>query len=440
MSDQTAQSAEREGRHDDAGNGHRNGDTLPSPEPTSVFVARQPIFGRDLSTYGYELLHRTGLTNNSFSGIDGTSATAQLIANTYLSIGSTQILGEKRAFINFDRNLLVGEYPLVFPPNAVVIEILESVTPDAEVIQACQKLRARGYMLALDDFVGSAELEPLTRLASIIKVDLLATERAEQTRLLSEYGRRGVKMLAEKVETQGAYDEARKMGFEYFQGYFFARPTIVQGREVPGFQRHYLRVLQEISRPELSYQSIEDVVKRETSMCYKLLRYINSSLFGWRTHIESIGHALALLGESEIRKWMSLVVLSGMADRKPKETVVHALHRARFCELLASVSGMTSRKSELFLMGMFSLLDAIIDQSLETALAEIHLADDIRDVLLMRAPADWPVSSIYAMVLAYESADWEGVSAAAARLGIAETVVPQLYLDTSNWVSQVFQG
>ncbi|HYM10988.1 MAG TPA: HDOD domain-containing protein [Bryobacterales bacterium] len=404
-----------------------------------VFVARQAIFDRRLNVYAYELLFRSCSTD-AFGAADGAVATSQVIANSFFSIGVEKILGGKRAFINFPRELLIDERASALPQHLAVIEILETVEPDAEVIAACRHLKAQGYLLALDDFVNHARYAPLVELADIIKVDFRVTAPSERKSLCERYGNSGIRMLAEKVETRDEFEQARAMGYCYFQGYFLSRPALFARRVAPGFKLNYLRLLREMRHCDLELSRIEGLILCDISLSYKLLRYVNSAAFTWSYRIESIRQALVLLGEQEIRKWVSLVALLELAVDKPDELVVTAILRGRFCELLAGRVGLASRKSELFLIGMFSLLDAIMDRPLEELLTEISLRDDVIDVLLGRSPASDRVSSAYSLVRAYEAGDWAELATLADRLGLPKDQIPEIYFDSVSWSDQIFQA
>ena len=403
-----------------------------------VFVARQPIFDRQQRVFGYELLFRSCLTN-AYDGTEGTQATSQVITTSFFSLDMGKILGGKRAFINFNRDLLVGECVSVLPSEIAVVEVLESVEADEQVMAACKHLKERGYLLALDDFVCEERLAPLAEVADIIKVDFLATPEAERRRLVRRYSGRGIKLLAEKVETPEQFRQAYQMGYSYFQGYFFARPVIISGRDIPAFKLHYLQILKEINLPELDYQRLENMIKQEVSLSYKLLRYINSAAFGWRGPIESIRQALVLLGESESRKFVSLVALPFLAQDKPEELVVTAVIRARFCESIAPRVGLSNRKADLFFLGMFSLLDVIMDRPLEEVLAEVGLAPDVREALLEKSCGRNPLGWILELVRCYEAAEWDRLAQAARHLRLPAEVIPDLYLDSVHWADSVFR-
>jgi EAL and modified HD-GYP domain-containing signal transduction protein len=402
-----------------------------------VFVARQPILDRQQRVFGYELLFRSCLVN-AFDGTDSTQATSQVIATSFFSLGIERMVGNKRAFINFDRALLVGDHVSLLPPQVAVVELLESVAPDAEVIAACRRLREQGYLLALDDVISLKRIEPLIHLANILKVDFQRASRTERGKLLRRGRALGIQMLAEKIEAPEEFRRALDLGFDLFQGYFFARPVVIVRREIPAFKLHYLEILQEASRPELDYQRLEDVIKREVALSYKLLRYINSAAFGWRGPIESVKQALVLLGESESRKWISLVALPALAQDKAEALVVQAAIRARFCESLADWAGLGRRRTDLFFLGMFSLLDAMTDRPLEEALSAIPLADDVHEALLGRAPGNSRPAQVYRLVLAYETGQWDQLDVAADQLGVPPGIISDLYVDAVGWADRVF--
>ena len=402
-----------------------------------VFVARQPILDADEHLYAYELLYRSS-RENAFDGSDSSQATSRVISNSLLTIGIDRLVRGHRAFINFDRNMLVNGYAALLPSKAVVVEILEDVEPDEEVVAAVGQLKQQGYLLALDDFVGTDGYDRLIDLADIIKVDFRLTSPGQQARFARRYGARGIRMLAEKVETRDEFHQARQMGYQLFQGYFFSRPSIVAGKQVPGFKLNYLRVLKEISSPQLDYRKVEGIVKYEASLVHKLLRYVNSARFGSNREIGSIRHALALLGETEIRKWISLVALTGLAGDKPRQLVVTAVIRGRFCELIAPRIGLGRRQQEMFLMGMFSLLDAVLDRPMEEIVAEVHLESDLRDTLLEKPSAPSRLRGALAIVQAVEAADWPAVERDAEASGTTLADVSEFYLDSVDWADAIF--
>lgn len=260
-----------------------------------LFIARQPIFTQQQQVYAYELLFRSG-TANAFPEVDANHASARVMVDSLCTLGLETLTGGKRAFINMTRDLLVGDYATLLPKDAAVIEVLESVAPDEKVVAACQRLKEAGYTIALDDFTEKAAMAPLTALADIIKVDFLTTRPGERRALVKRYGPRGVRLLAEKVETPAAFQEAVTFGYHYFQGYFFAKPAVLQTKAAPEFRLTYLSLLQEVVKRDVDLRKVASIVGRDVTLSYKLLRYINSAYFGLRRTISSIPEALGLLG------------------------------------------------------------------------------------------------------------------------------------------------
>ncbi len=410
----------------------------PGAPLTDVFLARQPIFDRTLNLFGYELLYRSCATC-SYDGEDGDLASQRVLAHAAFTFGASFLLGGKRAFVNFTHGLLVGDLPSLLPPNALAVEILETVPVDDALLEACRSLRRRGYLIALDDFVATPENTPLIDLADIIKVDFRMTTESQRRQMIHAYTPAGIRLLAEKVETRQEFEIARDQGFTYFQGYFFARPVVLEQKEIPAQKTHFLRLMAEMQRPQIDYSHIENLIKQETSLCYRLLHYVNSAAFPTRTRIRSIQQALVLAGEDSLRKFVSLAALHGLASGRPNELVETAVLRARFAELLAPETGLAVRCSDLFLMGMFSLLDAMVGRPLEEILRSLPLPDDIQGTLLTHGAGEERVAGVYRLVLAYERADWDAVSALAAGLDLREPTVAALYREAATWTRDVCQ-
>jgi c-di-GMP-related signal transduction protein len=401
-----------------------------------VFVARQAILNRRKELYAYELLFRSNSEKNQFDGGDSTLATSQLIANTLLSTGLEGLLNGKKGFINFDRKMLLDGPWSILPKELAVVEVLETVEPDDEVIEACRRLRDHGYIIALDDFSHHPKLDPLIEIAHIIKVDLRATPRVEQQRLVSKYGKRGIKMLAEKVETLEEFEWAYSTGFDYFQGYFFTKPVVLRGRLTPSWKLSCLRMLQETQREELDFDRLRELIKNDVSFYYKLLRFTNSALFAHNSEIRSIDHALMALGEDGIRRWVMLAALGGLAKDKPHELIVQSMLRAQFAERLAYLAGFDETHN-WYLMGLFSLLDAMLDQTIEDALGQIKISSQVEQTLLHTAPPDDRMASVYALICRYELGDWDAVTKLSKCLGVAVSEVRTAYLDSVLAMAEV---
>src|SRR5690242_11566919 len=400
-----------------------------------LLVARQPIFDAHLQVCAYELLFRSSL-KNSFDGSEGNAATSKVISAVFGSADSERLLGGKRAFLNFPRTLLVQDAASVLPPRSTVIEILETVEPDSEVMEACGRLRALGYQLALDDFVPQKAPHPLIPLADFLKVDFRATTAAEQRSAATRFGSQ-LRLLAEKVETREEFRRAAKQGYEYFQGYFFARPEILSARQIRGNKLNYLRILGELHHPELDFDKLTALLKREHALAYKLLTFVNSALFSRKESIESIHQALTFVGEDAVRKWLLVVGLLDLTSDKPPELALNTLMRARFSELLADRVGLRDRREDCFLMGMFSRLDAMLGRPLEELLKGLNLHEEIGRALLGQPRAGDRLPDVWKTVLAYEAADWSQVDRLASTVKLKTSALGAAYTEAVAWADTV---
>ena len=400
----------------------------------TVFVARQPIFGEGQSTHAYELLFRSGL-ENCCAAMDGDRATLDVIANTFLEIGLDELTAGKPCFINFTRKLIVERTPRLLPPELVVVELLEDIEPDDEVIAACRELKAAGYSLALDDFVWADRGHPLLDVADIVKVDFMDTTPEQRVQIADGLVGRGIRALAEKVETQQEYQHAKEAGYTYFQGYFFSKPVIREGKALEGNRLAFLQMLQELHRPDLSYDQLEAAIRQDVSLTFGLLKFINSAWFSLKHQVESIHHALVLLGPQELRKWFALVRLRNIASDKPNELVMQALTRARMAEGLSEAVGMAECSSDLFLMGMFSMLDALLDMAIPEILSRLSINPQIKSALLGEP---CPFRKVYDVILALERADWPAFESHAAALGLREDAAQSVFAQSVKWATDAF--
>ena len=400
-----------------------------------VFVARQAIFDCSHQVYGYELLYRSDEVNNQFDGTEAASATAQVVANSLLSVGVENMLCGKKAFLNFDRTLLIGGFQAILPPESLVVEILEWVEPDTDVLDACAKLSQQGYSIALDDFVANARGEAFTRFAKMIKVDMRSTPREEQERLIHTYGPRGIAMVAEKVETREEFEWAHNAGYQFFQGFFFAQPVVVRGRHIPASKLACLKLLSEMQSSDIDFERVQKVISEDVALSFKLLRHANSALFAREGEIHTIHHGLVMLGEAGIRHWAALAALPVLAKDKPGELIIHSLMRARFCERVSQVAGAPGGQLG-FLMGLFSLLDALLDLPLAEALTQVNLAPELQGALLGTACKDDLFRNVFELICRYEAGDWNTVVELAAQLNVKGSAVAEAYAASALWVQQ----
>jgi EAL and modified HD-GYP domain-containing signal transduction protein len=395
----------------------------------SRFVARQPILTADKKIFGYELLFRDGIENFFYSS--DPEAASQSILDSSLLMGFDLLCDGRRAFINCTRDVLLKDYVTLLPPSQIVVEVLEDVPTDEFVVAACRRLKESGYLIALDDFTVNDPRESLTDLADIIKVDLRLCSPGESAAMVEHYGKRS-QMLAEKVETQEEFSSARKLGFSYFQGYFFRKPEVLATSEVSTNRISYVRMLQAASRADLDLREIENLIKTEPSLCYRLLRYLNSSLFSFSNEIRSIKHALAMLGAQETRRWVRLVATLAAGQNTPSDLVLSALVRGRFCELLGP--RIPHGDSDLFLMGIMSLMDAILEMKMERVVESVHLDKECEAALLGEGSQLQPV---YELMLAQESGRWQVVSELAKQLHLSEIEVAENYWQAMQWARNI---
>jgi EAL and modified HD-GYP domain-containing signal transduction protein len=400
------------------------------PDSKSLrYVARQPIFDCEQKVFGYELLFRDSL-ENCFVGDADEASRATL--DRSLVMGLDVLCDGRRAFVNCTRDTLIKGLVRLLPSTSTIIEVLESVPSDPDVMAACQSLKQQGYVIALDDYVAGDRRAPLAEMADIIKVDLQLTTLEQRRELLRQFGPWRCRMLAEKVETQGEFAQARDQGFVYFQGYFFRRPEMMSTHDMPANRLNYVRMLQEVSRPELDVPGLEKLIKQEASICYRLLRYLNSAAFSFRKEIHSVRHALSLLGERDLRRWVRLIAAVGAGQDKTSDLVLSALVRGRFCELLAPK--VPHGESDLFLMGLLSLIDAMLETPMETVLEKIPVDASTKSVLLGQPSVLRPV---FQLMLAHESGEWEAAGALSEGLRLDADDVAACYWQAQQWARQL---
>ena len=401
-----------------------------------VFVARQPILDRGKRLYGYELLFRGGL-ENVCPPVDSNHAASHVLQAAWLTFGLPALIGQNKAFVNFTRDLLLAGYGETLPVESTVIELLETIDGDPDVVEACQKLKQKGYLIALDDFVYRPELDPLVKIADIVKIVVSETNLEAQADHVRRLASQDTKLLAEMVETKEEYKQAVKVGCSYFQGYFFFRPEIVKGRTLSGSRLAYLKLLQAVTAPDLNIDELDRIIRSDVSIAHRLMKYLGSAAFGFRGAVSSVRQGLVLLGKEQTRRWVSLIALGEMGRNKPQEVLINAALRAKLCELIGEDAGMADRKPDLFLLGALSLIDTMLDQPMSDVLAELPLADDLSSALGGGTGALRPVLEL---VLSYELGDWEGCAAHCRTLGVAETLVFQHYRAAASWAAEALKG
>jgi c-di-GMP-related signal transduction protein len=390
----------------------------------SRFLARQPILNIRRELIGFELLFRAGW-ENCFSG-EADQATRKMMDHCFY-VGIDSLVGGGLAFINCTREALVNRLVTLLPPRNTVLEILETVEPDAEVIQACQELRKSGYRIALDDFVPRPEMQPLVDIADYVKVDLRLCDAAARREIHAMTRRSRAALLAEKVESQDEFEITRKEGYEYFQGYFFCRPKVIGSREIPSNKMNYLRLLVELTKKPLDIREVLRIVRLEASLCYRLLRLANSPVWGLREEVTSVRGALMLVGEDRFRMLVSVAASSALGQGGSTALIFLSLERARFCEHVAPLIG--ENPTEQFMIGLLSPLDAMLEIPMETIVNSLPLRSDVKAALLgERNHASLPLRTI----LSYETADSTAVTRSDLP-EIGEEKLTKLYLESVKW-------
>lgn len=399
--------------------------------PSMRYLARQPILDREQNTHGYELLFRSG-PENLFRCDDPDAATCHAIDFSLL-FGSAALTNGHIAFINCTRNILLNDIITVLPRDQVVIEVVESVLADQQVLEACERLHRTGYRIALDDYVPNPHTQRLLAFADIVKVDVLATDAARQAAIAAEMRRRGIRVLAEKVESREQFQLSQSLGYHYFQGYFFCRPETVTMQDIPCSQLAYVQVLSLTNQDFFDVDKLEQAILREPSLCYRLLRYLNSASFGLFP-IRSIRHALSLMGQREIRKWVSIVVAISLSSDRSEELIYSTLVRARCCEVLATQCRENS--SGAFLVGIMSLMDAILDRPMEFVTSQLPLTADCKNALCGGANE---LGSLLRVAIGCERGAWEAITAFSCKSGIPEATVLETHGEACRWASEILQ-
>lgn len=340
-------------------------------------MARQPILDPRGRVYGYELLSRI-IEENSFDG-ETDLATSTMIDNSVI-FGLEDLTGGLPAFVNCTNETLTGGQVGVLPPTIAVLEILGSQDPVPGLVDACRELKAQGFRLALDDFIWTPSMEPLVLLADYIKIDLMVSSRDQRLETLARLHGRSVALVAEKVDTQEDYERSRAEGFTLFQGYYFCKPVIVTKRKIPANRLNHLKLLQELQEEPLNLHTICELIKTDTSITYRLLRLANSPAYATRREAHSVLEALLIVGDDVFRRMVTLAIATEFNAGKTPEILRLALVRARFCEQASRICSLDA--DEQYLLGMFSMLPAMLGTSMDQAIAPLPLGQPIREALL----------------------------------------------------------
>ena len=392
-----------------------------------LYIARQPIYDRNKAVTGYELLYRAGAINQA-DIVDADQASCETILNSFVHIGIENIVGSALAFINLPREFVVNDSLTPMLRAQTVLELHESIQADDEVITGLKRLKSDGYQIALDDFMFRKELVPLIEMADFVKIDVRSLSQpdiARQIDLLEPYD---AGLVAEKVETHDAYQDCLDLGFDYFQGFFFCYPMMLTQKTLPSNKLVILELLNKLHDPATDSDELEQILVQDIALSYKLLRYINSAAFALRREIDSIKDAIVLLGIDNLKSWISLILMSKIIDSKPTELIKTGMIRGKMCELLAEKKHPETRH-QMFVIGLFSVLDALMDQPLIDLLDNVVLSTPIKLALLDKTGVQ---GEIYQQVLQYEKCYWDDLN----NKNMNADDYTSAYLNALNWADE----
>lgn len=398
-----------------------------------MYIARQPIFNTVKKVYGYELLFRGGKDSRGYDGNTATHSTASVVTGLFES-GIEQIVENKKAFINFDHELIQQDFIELIPSDRLVVEILEDVVVSMELQDRIQYLSDQGYQIALDDFVGDYESYPLVKQADIIKYDLMATP----LNTLNEAVQKGLKekkvLLAEKIETDEEFQMAKAMGFTLFQGFFFSKPVVIgrENRTQTTTKTQYMRMIKELQQEEPSFDKLAAIIGQDVNLAYRFIQVI-SGRAGTKS-VNSIKSALTFMGLKELERWIHVLMIQELGSDKPRELVQLSLVRSKFSERLAGSSRLKKQRHEAALVGLFSTIDALMDTDMKTALGNISLSNTVSQALIEESGG---LSEIVRMIKSYEKGQWSSIDSLAKELNLEPKDIYRDYLYSVDWAKKI---
>lgn len=417
---------------------------MPTPstsyEPTSssaarIFVSRVPIVDRHSRVLGYELVVRPPSGESQATGgpSDG-RASARAIADALLGIGLDSLADGRLAFVNVGRQMLVEGLTTVLPAAKVIVELASDPNPSEDVIEGCQLLKKAGYKLALDDYEPEGRAGELLPFADYVKIDVNSPS-LKHVRVLAASAHAPI-VVAKGIDSVEKFSQAMMAGATHFQGYFFGRPAVSQGRAVVGGRLQHLQLLRALDNENLSVGHLEELVKHDAALVHRILRTVNSAGFGLRSTVKSIRDALVMLGRNTIRRWVVLWSIAGLNDQAPPELIAMSCIRGRFCELLATKANQPKLAAEGFLVGMCSLLDEILEQPMAQVIEGLPLEPEAKDALLGKAN---PMRDLIDASVAYERGDWETCDRLAQVFNVPADSLPSVYADALKWTRELKQ-
>ena len=402
---------------------------------SKLFIGRQPILDRQKRTFAYELLYRAG-NKNTFPDISGSQATIKLLENSFCNLGIDRITGGKPAFINFSKSLLVSDLTFL-DPKGVVIEVLENVSVDEDLVNTVVGLKENGFRIALDDFEPSRELNSLLPLADFVKMDWLASPLPEIKDICRDLAGTNTRLIAEKIETPDHFSTAYKLGFDYFQGFFFAKPVILRGKHLKPARKTRLRLMAAVNHSDMDMERIYALLVKDPALSIKVLRLVNSASVGLPEEISSIRQAVLLLGERKLKQWLAIIFLSSISRGKPDALFNAAVVRAGFSEKIAGLLGRPEIGPPAFMAGLLSLVEALFSIPAEKVLQGLPLSAEIIDAVIFKKGFLYP---LILLAEACEKADMNFIRRFAASSGASIDRIGQCWIDAVSWAAESTQG
>jgi EAL and modified HD-GYP domain-containing signal transduction protein len=402
---------------------------IPPRSIEKCFIARKAIYRADLSVFAYELLFRNNELNEP-AFANGDQATAQVVLNAFMEIGLDRVVGQSLAFVQVSRSFLLSDYCLLLPKERLILQLSEDTIPDAPMLDAISRLRKEGYLFGLDTAQYAEWLRPLLALVDIAKLDLQVVGREAMDSHVELLRQFGIKLLAKGVESHEDYERCKKSGFDFYEGPFISKPQLLIGDKMPANRMAALRLLAKLQDPNLTTEQLEQTVSQDVTLSYKLLRYVNSAMHSLPNEVSSIRHAIVLVGTRRISNWAGLILYGQMND-KPSELMITATVRARMCQQLAQVTGQ-GNSEQFFTVGLFSVLDALLDRSMSNALDSLPLAAELKAALVDHQGA---MGSALLCVMAYEVGDWERAECA----GIPADAIYEAYVSALEWTRRTMK-
>lgn len=397
-----------------------------------ALVARQPILDKNQAVFCYQLLFHSHLTPQSENN-DADTTTIEVIQNSLNVVGLTTLTRNRHAMVALTPQLLQQGIQTVLPANQTIILLDINNTDNTNLADICQTLKDTGYTLAVSQWALDTKYQPVLNMADILVID--CSQQIPDPATMNTPT--DIMHLATQLQSQSDFRKAADLDYDYFQGTFFARPEVVRGKEIPTLKANQLQFIAEVQKPEIQFDQLESIIKRDVSLSYKLLKYLNSAFFGFSNKVDSIKHALILLGERPLKQWATLIATTEMCSGKPSELTRTCLVRAQFCESVADAVDLADHKYDLFLVGLLSAIDAMVDQPLEKLLEQMPIGDDIKNALLK---GNNKMGKVFKLFLAYEDGEFTTTGQMAHELGVEVQYIAKTYCDAIAWADDIIKA